>query len=168
MADEAYNKKSGSPLPSDKGGEAIRPHRPRSVTILACLLFLAALWNMARLAQTLAQWDILNELLPFSPLYPAASGAVWGLSGLALSWGFWRGQRWAWRLYWFFLGAYTVYFWSDRFFLAGYVERYRNWPFLLSLNLLLFVYNLWALSRQKTRTFFGVTDERESKDPTIT
>src|SRR4030042_2874061 len=89
-----------------------RPRRPAGVTMLAWLLLLATGWSLARFVQSLVQWDVLSELLPFSPYYPAISGAVWGIGGVALSWGMWRGLPWVRRLYWLYLGAYTLYFWK--------------------------------------------------------
>ena len=164
MPDQAPGDGSGDRLSDASRVESPRPSRPYGVTLLAWLLLLAAGWNLARFGQSLVQWDVLDELLPFSPLYPAISGAVFGVGGLVLSWGIWRGLSWAWRLYWLYLGAYTFYYWIDRVVLAGHAGRNQNWPFIAGVNLLVCVYSLWILSRKKTMAFFGVTNERETKN----
>jgi hypothetical protein len=167
MLDQGLGDGTGSRLGDVAQVEPSRPRRPSGVTHLAWLLLLVAGWNLARFGQSLVQWSVLSELLPFSPYYPAISGAVWGVSGLVLSWGIWRGLPWVRRLYWLYLGAYTLYFWIDRIVLAGYPGRNQNWPFLASVNLLVWAYSLWIMSRKKTRTFFGEVHEREPKNSTI-
>jgi hypothetical protein len=82
--------------------------RPLSVTLLACAVLIVAAFNLARFFQAVWQWSFLVQVLPFSPVYLAMSGLVWGIAGVALGFGMWRGCRWA-RSAFFFAWQRTAY-----------------------------------------------------------
>ncbi len=133
--------------------------RPLPVTELAGLVLIFAALNLIRLYQTVQNWRFLTAWLPFSPLYPALTGLVWGVAGLVLVWGLWRCKPWSslWTLI-YFLG-YTLYYWADRFIMPGNPERNLNAPFAALVNLFILVWIAWVLRSRKARAYFGVNDE---------
>ena len=136
-----------------------------SVTFLALMVFIGAILNLLRLGLALRNWAYLSELLSsveipsIFPAYLAVSGLVWGLVGLLLAWGIWKGESWAPRFLFAVLLVYSAYYWIDRLFLSGYPQRISNWPFALSVNLLILLWSVWVMTRQRTRYFFGEAHE---------
>ncbi len=133
--------------------------RPRSVTVLVfgVLIFTGIYWT--RFSQTLARWDFLRSLpLSVPPLYLAATGLLWGLLGLLLSWGLWRGWRRAPRLLRISVLAYFGFYWFDRLALAAHDRAGGNWPFMLVITTLVVVLVYWIMSRTAVRTYFGEMD----------
>ena len=144
-----------------------KPKRPLSVSLLCGVVLIVAGLNLVRLGQSLAEWKLLETLLPVSPAYLAVTGVVWGALGLLAAWRLWQGQIWA---RWFGLGyivLFSVYYWVDRLFLPGYPGRNSNWQFSAVMNFLLIALSIWILTRPKAKGFFEATDERRLKDSTF-
>lgn len=128
--------------------------RPRRVTLLALGVLSIALFNLLRFSAALRQWAFLAEQEGVSPLYIAASGAVWAASGGALFWGLWRCQRWVLWPARLFVLAYALYAWADRLLPA---LRYQplaqalppNWLFLAVFTLALLAFALGVLFRPR-------------------
>lgn len=148
-----------------------KPRRLFSVTLIAWMVFIITIINFLRLGLTLYNWEFLTELLspaatyPLFPIYMAVSGLVWGVVGLPLIWGIWRGKMWAPRLLLATLLFYSIYYWLDRAFLPGYPQRNSNWPFAMGINLLILIWILWVMTRQKVKDFFGEAHERSNQQP---
>lgn len=143
-----------------------KPKRPLSVSLLCGVVLIVAVMNLVRLGQSLAEWSLLETLLPVSPAYLAVTGLVWGALGLLATWRLWQGQIWA---RWFGLGfiiSFSVYYWVDRLFLPGYPGRNSNWLFSAVMNFLLIAVSVWILARPKAKQFFEATDERRLQDTT--
>ena len=138
--------------------------RPFSVTLIACLVLIVTIASWARLWLSIRDWDFLAELLPFSPAYLSVSGSLWGLVGLPLLWGLWRGKYWAPGFIRPAILVFSLYYWADRFLLAGYADRNVNWPFALATNLIIGIWIFWVLTRPKTKNFFGEMHERKSEN----
>jgi hypothetical protein len=149
---------------SDLADRPTLGRRPLAVTVLTGLVLILAVFNLARLLQATQKWSFLLTWLSFSPLYLVITGLVWGLAGLALAWGLWCRKTWAplWTCVYFL--AYSLYFWLDRFLLAGSAERNLNAWFAASIDLLVLVWLVWTLRRQKVKTYFGDKDEQKSKN----
>jgi hypothetical protein len=130
----------------------MKTSRDRSVTLLALGVLTFAGISLLRLYQVLVQWGFLAEILPFSPLYLALTGLVWGLVGLVLGWGLLRGRTWAPGFTRLVALAFLIYFWLDRLLLA---RQTTNWPFAAVMSLLVLALVFWTLSRRKARIFFG-------------
>jgi hypothetical protein len=137
-----------------------RPRRPWSITLLAVLALCFAMFHLLRMVLTVARWDLLIVWLSIPPAYLVINGLVWGAAGLPLAWGLWRGKPWAPRLFWVVALVYTLFYWIDRLWLAGYPERNADWPFAAGANLVLLVWCAWILWRAKVKGFFGVIHER--------
>jgi hypothetical protein len=134
--------------------------RPFSVILLALLaLFFSAL-NLARAIQTVQYWNILKAMALVSPIYLLVSGLIWGVIGLGLSLGLWKGWRNAARSLLPFVLAYSLYAWIDRLALPGYAGRNQNWLFMLVINLLVLALVVWVMSRRKVKSYFGETHEQ--------
>jgi hypothetical protein len=142
----------------------MKPRRPLSVTILGCLVLIVTMANWVQMWLSIKEWDFLVGLLPFSPAYLALSGLFWGLAGSLLTWGLWRGKAWAPRSTRLATPAFSLYYWANRLLLAGYTGRNANWPFVLTITLILVAWSFWKLSRPRIRNFFGEMDERKSEN----
>lgn len=138
---------------------AEKPRRPLGVTLLVVGVLIVAAIYLLRLAQALANWELLSNWLAVTPLYLALTGLVWGLAGLILAGGLWLGKGWARPAFWLGFAAYSLYFWIDRLLLPGYPQRSANWPCLAGLHVLSLALATWILSRAKAKTFFGATHE---------
>jgi hypothetical protein len=141
-----------------------KPHRPFGVTLFALLVLIVAGVNFTRLILAVRNWDFLASLLPFSPLYLVITGLIWSAGGLVLTWGLWRGSAWAPRWTMVAMLIYSVYIWYDRLVMPGYQSRNQNWPFVLSVNLLLLLAGFLILTHLKSRLFFGDANDREPKN----
>lgn len=148
--------------------------RPWSVTLLALGVLSIAGLNLTRMVLALRLWDLLTTWLGVSPLYLALSGLVWGLVGLPLFWGLWRGLRWAPRLAEALALSYALYYWLDHIFLvdhrlsepAGAASSFLpiNWPFAAAVTALLLAYTIWTLGRPVVKAFFGSDEPHPSED----
>jgi hypothetical protein len=127
--------------------------RPFSVTLLAFGVLIIAGINLYRCVAALLQWRFLTELLPTLPLYQALSGAFWGLAGIPIAWGLWRGVRRAARLTPYAAVAYTIYAWIDRLALRTGLQEY-NLPFAVGTTIVALASTFWILSRTKVKSFF--------------
>jgi hypothetical protein len=135
------------------------PARPLGVTFLALGVLTIASFNLIRFFQAIQLWGFLAEFPMISRPYLAASGLVWGVAGLVLAWGLWRGYTLAWRFTFIFAGAYTLYYWIDSLW-VGNSGIPANLPFSAGLNLILILVIVWILTRPGARSFFGVMHER--------
>jgi hypothetical protein len=109
--------------------------------------------NLYRCVQALLQWRFLAELLLALPLYQVLSGIVWGLAGIPIAWGLWRGVRWAARLVPYTSVTYTIYAWIDRLLLRRGLEPY-DLPFAIGITVILLAFVFLILSRPKVKSFF--------------
>lgn len=123
---------------------------------MALLVLSFTVVNLIRFYQAITLWDMLTSLsLSVSPLYLALSGLVWGLVGLPLSWGIWRGRAWARRALWLSALSFAGYYWVDRFIVASDPGRWVYWPFRLGATLALLLLVYWIFSRPRVKAFFG-------------
>ena len=139
--------------------------RPWSVTWLALgVLSLVAVY-LTRFGTTVSQWDFLSRLpLSISPFYLAATGLFWGLSALPLVWGLWRGKAWSTKALRVYSLLFTLYYWLEEWLIESSPLRNTNWPFLLSLTVVLLILVFWIISRPKVRNFIGEKNERKPKN----
>ena len=136
-----------------------QPERPLSVTLYTWLVLIISVSNIVRTLRAALQWEFLSDLLTIHPIYLLLSGLVWGVLGLILTWGFWRGLIWMpfvtrWAVF-----AYLVYYWADRIFLSNPVSRNTNILFMVSLTVIIMLWTLWIFSRENVKQFFGETHE---------
>lgn len=141
--------------------------RPTIVTLLALLVLTIGGINLIRVAQALLQWSFLEELLPISPAYFALTGIIWGLLGLVLVWGLWRGESWAPKLLRVTSLIYIIYIWVDRLLVRNPSSRSTNQLLVALLSVLLVIIIFLILSRKNVKAYFGDTYEQRSENSTI-
>ena len=145
----------------------MKSRRPFSVTLIVCLVLIVTIAAWARLWLSISEWNFLSELLSFSPAYLSVTGSLWGLVGLPLIWGLWRGKSWAPGFIRLAVLVFSLYYWADRVILSGYANRNANWPFALAINLIVGIWIFWVLTRPKTKNFFGDVHERKPENQGI-
>lgn len=138
-----------------------RLSRPWSVTMLAIGVLIFSGFHLLRFMWALELWDFLIGLLPIHPLYLALSGLVWSLIGLIMTWGLWRGHRWAPLTTFLAVLAYSMYYWLDRLILSPSGGG-SNLPFAIAANLVLLIVVGWILYRRKSKAYFGEMNDRKS------
>jgi hypothetical protein len=117
----------------------------RRVLLAAGFLYLTIL-GWSRMQQALLDWDLLVSLgARPGPLYLAASGAAWGVLGLAAVALVFIPRDLA-RLAIFFAAlAMALWHWADFLFLTRAAEMMGNWPFSLAMTVLGLLYCAWAV-----------------------
>lgn len=135
-----------------------RSKRPKSVTILAVLVLYIAVFNLARFYQAIQRWFLLEQILPFSPLYLIVTGVIWSLFGLLVFWALWRGIAWAPKITIISTILYNLYFWFDRLLMPSYPQRNANAYFYLIVWSWIFAFTLWVTMSKKNKPFFGGFD----------
>ena len=136
-----------------------QPERPLSVTLFTWLVLIISVSNIVRTIRAALQWEFLSDLLTIHPIYLLLSGLFWGVLGLILTWGLWRGLIWTpfvtrWAVF-----AYFVYYWADRIFLSNPVSRSTNIVFMVGLTVIIMFWTLWVFSRENVKQFYGETHE---------
>ncbi|MFC2043014.1 hypothetical protein ACFLUA_02560 [Chloroflexota bacterium] len=136
-----------------------RPERPLSVTLYTWLVLIISVSSIVRTFRAALQWEFLTGLLPIHPIYLLLSGLVWGIFGLILIWGLWRGLTWTPFVTRWAVIAYFIYYWADRIFLSNPVSRITNIVFMVILTVIILSWTLWVFSRVNVKQFFGETHE---------
>jgi hypothetical protein len=121
--------------------------------------------HLARFFLAIRQWQFISAgPAEISPLYLALTGLIWGLAGLPLVWGLWRGRRWARKTLIGFGSVYAFYYWVERLLLVREPEAYGNRPFMLGLTIVLLLFTIWTLTRPRARAFFGEMHAQRPQD----
>ncbi len=133
--------------------------RPFSVTLLMVLVLTLATLHWLRVVEVIRLWAFLSapptEFSTPQRVYFLLSGAIWGLAGLPMIWGLWRGDSWTPRIVRIATPLYAAYYWLDRLYLAVPDMWQSGWPFSLGLTALLLGFTFWVLSRPLARDFFA-------------
>lgn len=124
---------------------SIRLGRWRRLFLALIFLYLTIL-GCLRLQQALLDWDLLVKYgTTPGPLYPAISGALWGLMGLAAVVLLYLRQNWARRIVFGLALTFAATYWLDFLLLSRGAEEMVNWPFALALTLLGLAYCAWTV-----------------------
>jgi hypothetical protein len=147
-----------------------RLRRPFSVSLLLLGVLIITGGSLVRLILSIRQREFLAGFSGVSPVYMAASGLVWTLVFLPLSWGLFFNCMWAPRFTRLAVAAYVGATWLERSVLLlrqalisgsafSLPASASNLVFQLvgSIVLLFFVY--WSLSRKNVKAYFGVNHE---------
>ncbi len=132
-----------------------KPKRPLFVTLLAIAVFSLSAASFASLVVGLARWQIFVDLGLSLPLWLLmASGGVWGLVWLVVTWGLWRLLSWARRTTIICLIVYQVMMIGQQvLFMRGDYERDRL-PFVISITILVIALVIAGLMRPRVRQAF--------------
>ena len=136
--------------------------RPFLVTMLAVLVLTITIINLVRFVNTLISWNFLASLPGVPPLYLAVTGLIGFLIGLPLFWGLWIGNPRAPGATRIATLLYLSYVWIERIVLSMIGNRLANWPFTVSMTLIIILFVFWALSRSKVKAYFGDINEQSS------
>jgi hypothetical protein len=131
-------------------------NRPRAITLLAILLFLASIFQFIKFGQALAEWSILSRLpLSVGPIYLAATGLFWGICGSILSWGLWTGKPWAKVACLVISLVYCGFFWFELIWIAEGEFLRSRWLVNLVLTIIALP-GIWLiLNQESTKRFFN-------------
>lgn len=130
---------------------------PFHLVLLACLVAIFILWNITRLATSIAWRDTLATYAPHpGPVYIGITGAIWVLSGFFLLWCMLRGKKWTHLALIVSTCVYTLWFWFDRLFIQ--TELRANWLFALIANILILAFIGAVILDRRSRIFL----EREA------
>ncbi len=130
-----------------------RPRRPLGITIVAIIILIFTLWNGLRLAGAIFFWRTLMAYHSvLGPIYQVLTGGIWFFSGLYALWCLWSGNRHGKLIGFTFSFVYGLWFWLDRLIVQVTIDP--NWPFILSITLLLMLLiTLNLFSRSASRYF---------------
>lgn len=138
--------------------------RPFAVTCLAILVLTITATQLLRASAALSAFGFLSEMLDqLLPAFFVLSGLAWGVLGMWLARGLWRGAAWAPRAARWGLLAFTAFGWLDRLVLQARGPQSTNWAFQSIVTLLLLVIVFAALALPQVQAFFGEKDERPLK-----
>jgi hypothetical protein len=134
--------------------------RPWTLIIL-CLGFLQFAFNgFLRCGQALADWDLLKSAgLRPGPGYLVLTGAVYGLSAMAVALGLWFGWRKAGRLGRGLAFFYFAWFWIDKMLISQNPASKINWPFAAIVSLVLLGLVLGGLWLRPVRHYLGEVNQ---------
>ncbi len=134
--------------------------RPFSVTVFSALVLILSVYSFVRFYLALDQWDFLSQLSGFFPAYVGLSGLVWGFVNLGVFWFIIHVKRYSRWLIFFWLFAFSVYFWVDRLLISANRVKMESWSFAILVNILLFLLVFFFLTRPKVKRYFEGNDER--------
>ena len=139
--------------------------RPWIVFVLVLIVLAFSLLAWIRFGTALSVFDYLNNLpLSVSPLYLAASGAVWGLLGLGTAGLLWFGWRHAPALLRILGVTYAVYYWIEQFALMQSPLRDVNWVFSGILTAFFLILIFVSFLHPAVHHFFGDAHDRFRQD----
>jgi hypothetical protein len=132
-----------------------RPRRSFELWVLALVLLASALAGFLRLQAALYSWDVLIQIgMKPGPLYPALSGAAWGLVSLAAAVGLIFRLGWAPIFTRFGAAGMALAYWVDRLFLTRSLDAQINAPFAAGATALLVFYAFGVLSLERQKQYF--------------
>jgi hypothetical protein len=143
-----------------------KPKRPFSVTVLGFGVLISVLLQLTRMVSGIIQSQLITRLpLSISPVYFIITGLVWAVVGLINIYSTWLGKSWAAGVVWWSTVGYSLYYWLDELLVKQSPLRTTNWPFLITLNLLILVITYGFFRLPKVDRFIGECNERKPEDP---
>lgn len=124
--------------------------RPQLVTILAAFVLSITAWNGIRVWSAASQWSVLQEF-GAPPAYLLATGLLWTVTGLWLTYALWTQQRAALAGGLLLAGLYFGWYWLDR--LAVQPSPAPNLLFSLTVSTALLA--IFGLGLFATRNFLN-------------
>ena len=138
----------------------MKPQQPWTLIILCIGFLLFAFNGFLRFGQALADWNLLQSAgLRPGPGYLVLTGAVYGLSGLAVALGLWFGWHKAGRLGRGMAFFYFAWFWIDKMLISQNTASKTNWPFAAITSILLLGLALGGLWLRPVRQYLGEMDQ---------
>jgi len=136
------------------------PRRPWVMYLIAFGFLLFAFNGFLRGWQALTDWNLLQSVgLRPGPSYLVLTGAVYGLSGLAVTLGLWFGWRKAGRLGRGLAFFYFAWFWIDKMLISQNPAAKVNWPFAAIVSFLILGLVLGGLWLRPVRQYLREMDQ---------
>lgn len=139
--------------------------RPVRVTLLAgvVLTFTALYW--VRFGAAVTSWRTIRQFTPeWLPWYLLVSGLVWGIVGLLVLWGLWRGRPAA-RVGTIGVAVvFGMYYWLDRIFIANPHTWHYRILFSLGLTALLLFLVYLGVGTPGAKDWFQQTANPEGEN----
>lgn len=138
--------------------------RPFAVTSLVALVLTITATQLMRAWATVSNFVFYSEQLGNGlSIFLTLSGLGWGVLGLSLGFGVWRGRAWALRAArWGFI-AFATFGWLDRLVLQASGPQTVNWLFQLVVTIVMLAAVLALSALPQTQDFFGEKHERTLK-----
>ncbi|NQS90804.1 MAG: hypothetical protein HQ574_00205 [Chloroflexi bacterium] len=137
-----------SNIPQEKG-------RPLGITLLSILYLIISFFHLFKFLMVVLQYSSLSVIpITVSPIYLAASGLIWGLSGIFLFWSLWKGKPWASPAAIALSLIFCLVFWMDRIWIADPISFWTRWPFNLAITFIGLGGLLLVLNQKSSRRFF--------------
>ncbi len=135
------------------------------VTLVLWLVLILTAWNIVRFATGIFWRNVLETYASFpGPIYIAATGALWALTGLFLLWSWWNRKPYMRAVLLVASGLYTAWSWADRLFVQ--TEMRANWPFDLLINIVLLAFVSAVVLNPKNLNYFQRESyERKPENP---
>lgn len=133
--------------------------RPFLVTLLAVVVLSITIINLVRFVNTLRLWNFLASFPGISPPVLAITGLFWVIIGTLLFWGLWTGKSSTPQATRVLTVVYLGYQWLERILSVRAGNDLENWPFAVSMTLIVLIFIFWTLSRSGAKTFFGEMHE---------
>lgn len=133
--------------------------RPFGVTLQLWMVLSLSAWGVMRLAASLHAWDVLYEYgASLSPLYLSITGAGWGVAGIVLFSGLWKGMPWARFATMTSIIVWLLEYWLERIF---FQSPRANLPFALVCLIVVFIVSWSVTTLPGTKSFFEKSEEHE-------
>ncbi len=133
---------------------------PFRVTLLLALVLTFTAWNILRLWTSFVWRETLTQFSSAGAVYfSMISAALWSLAGFVFLWAFLQYKPWTGKFIILAAAACSAWYWMERLTLQN---PRPNWQFAVIVNLVLFVFILFA-TKSLTREAY----ERESQNPEI-
>ena len=127
-----------------------RNPQPIGIAMLAIIFFGVAVWNGLRMGEAIFFWSTQEEYgVNFQ--YIGISGGFWLIVGILLAIGLLQGKTWGRKAALAGTLGYTSWYWFDRLILQ---RPHANWPFVLTVNILLLASIFIILFSRRTKGFF--------------
>ena len=129
--------------------------RPWAITFLALIVFKITGMQWMKCIMAIQHWETLKEVPTLvSPLYLVVKGGVWGILGLPLTLGLWKGKAWTRPGAKVVSVVFILNAWIDRLWIATPNFLKTRWLFDLGLSILGLIFLFVALHLPASKIFF--------------
>ena len=130
--------------------------RPKSLVLLACLIFLFAIFQLFRFSQIIFYWRTLVDLsISVAPGWLSLWSLMWSGVGIFLVYSLWTGKHWSPILCLIFGIGFSVFHWVNLMWFIEISILPARWPANLAFTILGLGTLIGLLNLKSTRAYFG-------------
>ena len=145
--------------------DKVSSKRPFFVTLFAVWVLTFAVFHAFGVWEAVRLWPMLQTLpLVVPPAYLVFKNLLWAGVGFLVGVGLWRGRCWGWVDAHYAAGAYAVWYWVDRLFLAPSSMIEVRWPFVLLVTLVGLTLAFGTLRSSAGRRYFACEESPKKAD----